>query len=551
MISDLLGRLSFLLDQLVDGQDLGNGFYACFQGMTTQRWIIFGLAVVGVLLCLFLLLLNAAIEAALSTINRLRLHSMLERHERRVIVIEQLLNRPNQVLSALNTLNTICLVVATALTITGMHQFNLYGLEVTVLVLLLVFFTLLFIRTVPKGFALHNPEGIAVRFSSFVNIETAVMSPLVAVVNFGSNQVLKLAKRPPIPANTVVTEEELTLLANVAEEDSLIQADGREMIRSIFEFGDTIVREIMIPRPDISAVPVNSSLNEALDIIQKSGHSRLPVCNEDIDHIVGILYAKDLLRYLRHREEQASFDLQKLVRPAHYVPESKKVDELFAELQKKRVHITIIIDEYGGTAGLVTIEDLLEEIVGEIQDEYDLETSEFERVGEDEVLVDARLNLSDVNDFFNTNWESENVDTIGGLIYDRLGRIPVLGDSLTVNQNGEVIEESAIAGHSAPYFVISVLSVNGQRLKQLRLERKPLLEPTEAPSPTENTASTTSGSINQKRETKRQKEKDRENEKHEKEREREQDKSKTSGSPSISARFSGKDVGDDDLPVTS
>lgn len=484
MISNLLGPvtiLSILLDDYSDGQDLGSGFYACFQGMTPLRWLTFGISTTGVVLCLALLLINAGVEAALSAINRMGLQTLLERHERRVLVIEQLLDRPNQVMSAINTLNTICLIVATALTITAMHQFNLYGFEVTVLVLLLTFFILTLVRTVPKGFSLHNPEGVAVRFGSFVNVETAIMGWLVSTINFLSNLVLRVAKVPPIPANTVVTEEELTLLANVAEDEGVIQAEEREMIRSIFEFGGTIVREVMIPRLDIRGIPLSTTLDQSLDIILKSGHSRLPVYNEDIDHIVGILYAKDLLRYLHHHEEALPpFELEKILRPVYYVPESKKVDELFAELQKRRVHIAIIIDEYGGTAGVVTIEDLLEEIVGEIQDEYDPETTTFERVNEHEVLVDARLNLSDVNDFFHTNWESENVDTVGGFLYDQLERIPIVGDQMLVTQDGEVLDTSEIEKQNSPYFCLSVLSVDGQRLKQLRLERiVPQLPPVE------------------------------------------------------------------------
>lgn len=505
MISDISSRW---LEQLADGQDLGNGFYACYQGMTTLRWIIFGLSATGVFLALLLLLFNSAVEASLTAINRLRLQSMLERYERRVVVIENLLDRPNQVLSAINTLNTICLIAITALTITAIHQFNLYGPDVTVGVLLVAFLILVLVRTVPKGFAMNNPEGIAVNFAGYVNTQTAMMSPLVSFISFLSNLVLKMAKVPPIRANSVVSEEELTLLANVAEEEGIIQNDEREMIRSIFEFGGTIVREVMIPRLDIKAIPAESNLDETLDIIISSGHSRLPIYHEDIDHIAGILYAKDLLRYLRDRAKNPAFDLEKLLRPVHYVPESKKVDELFAELQNKRVHIAVIIDEYGGTAGLVTIEDLLEEIVGEIQDEYDLETTEYERINEDEFLVDARLNLSDVNDFFHTHWESENVDTIGGFLYDSLERIPAVGDQLIVTQNGEILEEVPDEGEAEnPYFIVSVLTVEGQRLKQLRLERKfPPPPPEPAPTPT------TSRQRERNRDRERDKERERETE---------------------------------------
>ncbi len=471
MISALLGPSPSFLGELVDGQDLGNGFYACFQGMTTLRWIIFGLSTTGVFLVLYLLLANSAVEAALGAINRLRLQSMLERHERRVIVIEQLLDRPNQVLSAISTLNVICLILATALTITAVHQFNLYGFEVTLLVLLLILLILSLVKTVPKGFALNDPEAVAVRFGGLVNFETTLALPLVGLINFGANRVLKMAKRPPLPVSNAMSNREFRILANVAEEEGIIQEEERQMIRSIFEFGGTIVREVMVPRLDIKGLPIKSSLTEILDIIINSGHSRLPAFEDNIDHIIGILYAKDLLSYLHEADSQPPFDILKLLRPVHYVPESKKVDELFNELQKKRVHIAIIIDEYGGTSGLVTIEDLLEEIVGEIQDEYDLETSDFERISETEVLVDARLNLSDVNDFFKTNFEAENVDTIGGFVQEKLERIPTQGDILLVGSQGEVLE-GTLPEHQITYYSITIVSTEGQRLRQLRLEKK-------------------------------------------------------------------------------
>jgi CBS domain containing-hemolysin-like protein len=435
-----------------DGQDLGGGFKVSDQNMSVQRWLIVVAATLGVFFCLYLLWVNASIEAALKSLTHARLHGLTERHESRVKLVTQLLDRPAQVLSAITTLNVICFIIAPALAISAIHQFSLYGPEVSVLIIILTLVVLAFARAVPKGIATQQSEVVALRWSNFVNTETAIMSPLVKLTNFLANLVLHRLGVSPLPANTVVTHEELALLANQGAEEGIIHREERQMIEGIFEFGDTIVREVMVPRLDIKSIPQTASLDETLDIILKNGHSRLPVYAEDIDHIIGVLYAKDLLRFLRAHTENTRFELGRILRQVYYVPESKKADMLFQELQNRRVHIAIVIDEYGGTAGLVTIEDLLEEIVGEIQDEYDTETPQVVRRSPDEFVVDARLNLEEANDLFHTHWESENVDTIGGFVYDQLGRIPAPGDELVVE------------GVS-----ISVLTLVGNRLTKLLL----------------------------------------------------------------------------------
>lgn len=464
------------------------GEVVCDQNITVARLIIFGLSILGILLCLLLLWINAAAEAGLGNLSRHRLQQMRDRHEPRAQLVEDLLNQPARITSALNLMHIICLMAVTGLSILAIHQFNLYGIEVTVMVILLIFVTMSVTRTGSKGYAINHPEKTVLRFSGFVNSEVVLVQPLVGLVHGLSNLLLRLFRQKPIPANTYSTEEEMSLLANIGQEEGLIEDEGREMIRNIFQFDDTFVREVMVPRLDIKAIPSGATLDEALDTIISSGKSRLPVYQPDIDHIKGILYAKDLMAYM-HQHPGEAVDLASILRPAYYVPESKKVDQLFTELQNQRVHIAIIVDEYGGTAGMVTIEDLLEEIVGEIQDEYDTaETADFERISQHEVLVDARLNLGDVNDFFRTHWESEDIETIGGFVYDRLGRIPEEGEQLTVDREGNVITvneqrpepnqseaepgETPAAAPPAPaadYYLIQVEKVTGQRLRQLRL----------------------------------------------------------------------------------
>ncbi len=464
------------------------GEVVCDQNITLLRLSVFAAAVIGIMLLLALLWINSAAETGLTNLSRYRLQNMRERHEKQARLIDELLNSPAQIASTVNILNTSCLMFITGLVILGAHQFNLYGPEVTAFVLVITFLTLSVSRVVPKGYAIHNPEGAVLRFSGFINTETKLLRPVVGLVHGAANMILRRANVPGLPSNSVVSEEEMAMLANIGEEEGLIETDERQMIRSIFQFGDTVVREVMRPRLDIKAASLNASLNEVLDLIIGSGKSRIPIYLPEIDHIQGILYAKDLLRYLRQGQGEA-YDLKNLLRPAYYVPETKKVDQLFAELQKQRVHIAIIVDEYGGTAGLVTIEDLLEEIVGEIQDEYDTgETADFERLGPDEVLVDARLNLGDVNDFFNTIWEAEDIETVGGFVYDKLGRIPVENDQLLVDRAGrrlrfddenhlEIDRQDLPSSLLEPltindYYRITVLKVSGQRLRQLRLEHR-------------------------------------------------------------------------------
>jgi CBS domain containing-hemolysin-like protein len=254
----------------------------------------------------------------------------------------------------------------------------------------------------------------------------------------------------PIGAAQVITEEEIKTLVDVGEEKGVIEQDEREMIYSIFEFRDRVVREVMVPRIDIVAVDVSTSMVEALDVIMQAGYSRIPVYDDNIDRVLGLLYAKDLLHYLRHG--QTDVPLQDVLREPYFIPETNKVDELLPDLQRRKVHVAIVVDEYGGVAGLVTIEDLLEEIVGEIQDEYDAEEPLVEALGDGAYVFDARIPLDDVNKRMGIELASSVADTLGGYVYEQLGQVP------SVN--------AQIAGADVE---ITVMSVSGRRIKRVRV----------------------------------------------------------------------------------
>ncbi|MCX7839264.1 MAG: hemolysin family protein [Anaerolineae bacterium] len=254
-------------------------------------------------------------------------------------------------------------------------------------------------------------------------------------------------------ATTVESPEEVVeQMVDASEKAGLIESDERAMISGILQLDRTLTREIMVPRIDVVAVEVETPLRDALDVVIQGAHSRLPVYEESIDRIVGLLYAKDLLRTLRDGKVDVS--LRELMRPAYFVPESKRVDELLQELQRDKVHMAIVVDEFGGTAGIVTIEDVLEEIVGEIQDEYDTgEEPLIEQVSENEGIFNARATIGDVNDALALDLPDES-DTLGGLVYQRLEKLPKVGDQVRV---GNV--------------TIEVLNVIGRRIKKVRVAR--------------------------------------------------------------------------------
>ncbi len=277
--------------------------------------------------------------------------------------------------------------------------------------------------------ALRNAEIWATRLATFTRLLMALASFLIAPLA-GSNG----AQNPP-ESPMSVTEDELRTLVDAGEQEGLLQTGERRMIHSIFELGDTLAREIMVPRIDMLALEVNTPLAEAVDAILRAGFSRVPIYEETVDNTLGLLYAKDLLRAWRENNRLSS--LRDLLRPAYFVPEGKKVDELLAEMQSQRIHMAIVVDEYGGVAGLVTLEDIVEEIFGEILDEYDQgEEAPYQKLADESYLFLGRIGLDDFNEIMGSNLTSEDADTLGGYIYGRLGHVPNVGETV---QEGDLL----------------------------------------------------------------------------------------------------------------
>ena len=400
-------------------------------------------------LCLVLLAFTSAVDAALSAISRHRLNMLQEEDTPRAMMVAQLLSDPYRFKAAILVLNAAVIIAATAFTIHLTRGLTL-GWRVAALALLLLLI-LIFSEALPKALVIRNPTGAAHALAGPMALIARLIWPLISVIGLLTNPLVSLLSGGASPQLPLVTEEELLLLVNVGEEEGLIEPDEREMIKGIFSFGDTLVREVMIPRVDIVALEETATLDEALETVLAHGHSRIPVYHETIDRVIGILYAKDLLPGLRSGQRNQS--LSGLLRPPYFVPETMKVDALLKDLQSRKVHLAIAVDEYGGTAGLVTIEDLLEEIVGDIQDEYDVEEPSIQLVGEGELIADARVPIDDINDLTGLRLSSEESDRIGGMVYERLGRVPKVGDKVQL----------------ADDVTITVLSVEGLRPRQLRL----------------------------------------------------------------------------------
>jgi putative hemolysin len=317
-------------------------------------------------------------------------------------------------------------------------------------------FLLLVIEYALEGLILPRAEAWAARFSALAQLVDAIFAPFSALLMLllGSPQMLEKRLSP-------VTEDELRSWVEEGQPEGSLEQGERKMIYSIFHFGDTLAREIMVPRIDILALEVNIPLEEAILALNQSGHSRVPVFEETVDNVIGLLYAKDLLRARVEGQKIAS--LRSMLRPAYFVPEAKKVDELLREMQSRSVHMALVVDEYGGIAGLVTLEDIVEEIVGEIRDEYDQsEELLYEKVNDNETIFHGRIDLDDFNNVMGSNLPKDVADTLGGFIYSQIGRVPV---------GGEQIETGNL--------LLTVEQVSGRRIHRVRAISRSTIPETE------------------------------------------------------------------------
>ncbi|MDU1314710.1 HlyC/CorC family transporter [Clostridium septicum] len=376
-------------------------------------------------------------ETALMALSKIRIRHMVEEGVKGAKLVEKLTEEPNKLLGAILIGNNIVNIGASALaTSLALKAFGESGVGiVTVIMTVLV---LIFGEITPKSIAKQKSEKVALRVSKIINLTVKIFKPFIAIFTAISGIFIKLLGCNPKASEPFITEEELRTMVGVSEEEGVLEGVEKEMIFNVFDFVDAQVKDVMVQRVDVIAVDVNATYDEVLEVIKTEQFSRIPVYNQTIDDVVGILNVKDLIMAERNKED---FKVIDYMREPYYTFEFKKIKELFSEMKKTRNHIAVVLDEYGGNVGIVTIEDLIEEVFGDIEDEYDDENNEIEVVKEDEYIVDGSARLDDISDLIGVNMESEEFDSVGGLIIGELGRFPEQDEEITSNNIRFVVED--------------------------------------------------------------------------------------------------------------
>ncbi|KUO74608.1 MAG: hemolysin [Clostridia bacterium BRH_c25] len=425
------------------------------------------------MLVIFLLIgLNAffaASEMAIVSVRQTRIKPLIDEGNKAAILVSRFLEEPSKLLATIQIGITFAGFLASAIgaqTLSKSLTVLLAGLNIPIIsgsaawistfvvTSVIALFTLVLGELVPKRMALSQSDKIALKVAGPINFLSKVTSPAVKFLTVSTNLIVKLLGGQVTATGDQITEEEIRLMINVGEEKGIFQETETEMINSIFEFDDTVAKEVMTPRTDIIAVSSEASLEEILDVIVEENFSRIPVYEESIDNIIGILYVKDLFSMIKRKMEW-EVSLKSIIRSVYFVPEYKKIDELFKEMQKSKTHIAVVIDEYGGTAGLITIEDLLEEIVGNIFDEYDDVVLDYEKIDDNTYIISGMLDIDDVNDILDTNIPEEEFDTISGMLLSHSGKMPEVGDEVDMGNIYFRIEE-----------------VDDKRISKIRIEKR-------------------------------------------------------------------------------
>jgi CBS domain containing-hemolysin-like protein len=377
--------------------------------------------------------LFAAADTALARVSRTSVEQLARQGRRGAARLGRMVADPARYLNVALFGRVVCEVLATVLVarVTFEHVSTPWiGVLVAAGVMVVVSYVL--VGVAPRTLALQHPARVAVTLAGPVSLLATVLGPLTQLLILLGNA---LTPGRGFRHGPFTSEAELRELVDLAEQDRLIEDDERQMIHSVFELGDTIAREVMVPRPDMVVIERGKTLRQAMSLALRSGFSRIPVVGESVDDVIGFVYLKDVVRRIHeYPDAERGERVEELMRPATYVPDSKPVDELLREMQAQRIHAVVVVDEYGGTAGLVTIEDILEEIVGEIADEYDTGRPEIEELPDGDVRVSARLHVDDLVDHFDldvADSELEDVDSVGGLLAELLGKVPIAGSQAT------------------------------------------------------------------------------------------------------------------------
>lgn len=400
-------------------------------------------------------------ETALFSLSKLQLKKIQKEEENnwQVKLIIRLLDDPQRTLISILIGNTFVNIAASSLaTYLAIKLFGNIGIGIASGIM--IFTILVFGEIIPKSLAVVNAEKISKKVARPIEIISIGLFPLIKFFKIIISALYYFLRMKKTKEKKGITEEDLITLIDMGKDEGVIKEEEKKMIRNIFEFGDTMVKEVMIPRVDMACIPSDTKLGSILKLIKKMGHSRIPVFEETIDNIIGVLYAKDLLGiYEQWYTSKKKFDLKGIIREAYFVPENKKIDELLDIFRKDRIQIAIAIDEYGGTVGLITMEDVVEEVVGEIIDEYDKEIKLYEMIGDNIVIADAIISIDKINEILNIKIPENGFETLGGFIFDLLGRVPKKNEKIRY-QNCQMIIEQVVKNRIRRVKIIKELPQN-------------------------------------------------------------------------------------------
>lgn len=378
----------------------------------------------------------SATETALTALNELKVKHILQEKGEKAKNLELWLLHPNKVLNTIlignNIVNILGSVVATQLSL------KIFGdASIATTTGVMTFLVLIFGEITPKTFAKHNPEKISLLSMKLLKLFFFLFYPVSYSMNKFVKLLIKIAGGDVDKGAPKITEDEIEFFISVGEKEGVLENQKKEMLHNIFEISDTLAKEVMVPRPDLVTIRYGTPIDDVLDIITKSEYSRIPVYENKLDNILGILYVKDFLKYIK--QDIKGIDIKAILRKPYFVPSTKRIDDLLREFQLNRIHFAVVIDEYGGVDGIVTLEDILEEIVGEIRDEYDKdEVDEVVKVGEDSYEINPMMDIDDFREFFNIeisddDEDEEEYETLSGLIFEMAGKIPNVGDKYIYN----------------------------------------------------------------------------------------------------------------------
>ncbi len=378
-------------------------------------------------------------ETALMALSKIRIRNMVEEGVKGAKLVEKLIENPNKLLGAILIGNNIVNIGASSIaTSLAVKIFNGSDSAVALSTGIMTVLVLIFGEITPKTVAKQKSEKVSLKVAKPIKFCVFIFKPFVAIFTAISSVFIRLLGADPNESEPFITEEELKTMVGVSEEEGVLEDVEKEMIFNVFDFGDQQVKDIMVQRVDMTTISTDDSFDDIIKVIKRDQYSRIPVYKETIDNIVGVLNVKDLILATESKDE---FKLENYMREPFYTFEFKKITEVFNEMKKNRTHMAVVLDEYGGTVGIVTLEDLVEEIVGEIEDEYDEHNDMIEVIKEDEYVVDGSAKLDDISELIGVNMESEELDSVGGLVIEELGRIPEEKEEVKIGNIKFVVEE--------------------------------------------------------------------------------------------------------------